>query len=140
MKNRFSLTEDHKIQFANHGKATYHVRKRHIRFTLNCPLNSFSLMFTVMSVSIYEIKLTSEKKNQMLVFDCQNLSVGLLLLSGIYDSSSNELFGTTACKGLNFTRQLVRGLEKACKGLDNSFLPGLACKGGEALRIRPLAG
>ena len=96
-------------------------------------------MFTVMSeehVSIYEIKLTSVKKNQMLVFD----SVGLLLLSGIYDSSSNELLGTTACKGLNFTRQLVRGLEKACKGLDNSFLPGLACKGGEALRIRPLAG
>ena len=105
-------------------------------------------MFTVMSeehVSIYEIKLTSVKKNQMLlVFDCQlnevNLSVGLLLLSGIYDSSSNGLLGTTACKGLNFTRQLVRGLEKACKGLDNSFLPGLACKGGEALRIRPLAG
>ena len=96
-------------------------------------------MFTVMSeehVSIYEIKLTSVKKNQMLVFD----SVGLLLLSVIYDSSSNELLGTTACKGLNFTRQLVRGLEKACKGLDNSFLPGLACKGGEALIIRPLAG
>ena len=56
-------------------------------------------MFTVMSeehVSIYEIKLTSVKKNQMLVFD----SVGLLLLSGIYDSSSNGLLGTT--------RQLVR--------------------------------